>query len=162
MSYCQVSDVQDVIPLFPIADTSSPTTAQVQTFITNVGAEIDSAIASRGIEVPVTLPAWWVADLLRLNAQGAAATTLMAMFPLEQGQGSLALGPNLWKTYQLRLDEIRKGIGIPTGIAYAEADQAPRSYLVDLGAWNSPNGSVIDGFGNPVKTQPVFTMEKIF
>jgi hypothetical protein len=166
VAYCAVSDVQNIMPLWPITTTSKVNVTHVNAHIANCAAEIDSAIASRGLLVPVASPAWFVADLLRLNAQGACALVLMAMFPAEsfsarsEGSGSMALGPMLWRTYQNRLADIRKGVGIPVGTAVAEADQAPRSYLTDENAFDSSTAT--DAFGNHIQSEPFFSIEQVF
>jgi hypothetical protein len=161
LAYASLADVQQLLPTYPIDPTSGVTQAQALALIDQCAAEIDAALGSRGVAVPVTAPPWAVTDLTRLNAQGAAALVYMAAFPQDAGIGSTALGPMLWKTYQGRLSEIRKGIGIPTGLLYAEDDQSPRASLTDQAAW-AEDATAVDVFGRDIPGEPAFTRGMTF
>lgn len=161
MVYAALADVQAQLPLTTLSVTSKPNTTQVATLIAACASEIDSAIATRGLAVPITAPAWLVTDLTRLNAEGAAAMCLMAMFPEEQGPASNALGPMLFRDYKGRIGELRKGIGLPANMAVAEADLAPRSYITDVGGYGAADGDVTDAWGDSVQTESVFTLTKV-
>ncbi len=111
------------------------------------------------LAVPIAAPAWFAEDLLRLNAQGACAMALMKTFPQDAGPASNGQGITLWRTYQARLSDLRKGIGIPVNVAVMEADLAPRSYFTDANAIG--NTGAIDQFGDCVNAEPAFTRGKL-
>lgn len=160
MSYASLADVQGQIPVIPTFSASTrPTDTQVTEYLTLCAGEIDAALASRGLSVPVATPAWFLTDMERLNAQGAAAMTLMGMFPQEAGPGSNSQGANLWKTYQLRLSELRKGIGVPMEASVADS-LAPRSYFTDNNAIG--NSSATDDWGDTIISDPTFQVETVF
>lgn len=85
--------------------------------------------------------------------------TLMAMFPAQAGPGSNAQGMSLWKSYQDRLSEFRKGIGIPDTVA-DDGLQSPRSFFLDSDAIGSDPGT--DTYGDDVIGEPTFTRGQIF
>jgi hypothetical protein len=119
-----------MIPLFNLSSTSKPNTTQVQNFINNRSQEIDIAIRSRALAVPVADSAW-LPELIQLNAKGAAADCMNAAYPSDSGPGSTALGPQLLREYLARLSEIKRGVGIPVAVPAMESDLAPRSYWTD-------------------------------
>jgi len=159
-AYATIANVQGECPHFTITSTSKPTTTQVQEYLDNCAGEIDAALAVNGVAVPVSSPAWFVADLESLNAMGAAARTLMAWRPDQAGPTGNGQGYTLWRQYQARLAEFRKGVGIPVGVADAEITQAPRSYFVDTGSIGSETAT--DDWGKTVDSAPVFTMGKVW
>lgn len=154
MVYATITEVQGLIPRLVLSTTSVPTTAQVTQFITDTASEIDSAIGSVGVAVPITSPAWFLADLKRLNAIGAAAQAWLAAFPQTSGPMAVTLGATLMQTYQRRLTEFRSNKGIPTMVSDAENDRAPRSFFTDDNATLSN--------GDAISAVPAFTREKQF
>lgn len=127
MSYATVAQVQAYVPLLPISSGSTPSSAAVQTFLDDRSETIDAALASRGYAVPVTAPSWFVEDLARLNAEGAAGDVWLAAFISAPGINASANGQARLKNYMDRVSELRQGIGVPVGAAYQEVDQAVRS-----------------------------------
>ncbi len=83
MAYCLVADVQALLPAksglgITISDTSTPTTAQVTSFIDQISADVDSVLKAAGYG---TIPATGTNDLLLLKlhvSQKAAAETYFA------------------------------------------------------------------------------------
>ncbi len=128
MAYCQASDVETKMGRLSknISATSVPSTADITTFITSRANQIDAALGSLGLSVPVTAPAWFVADLVRLNAEGAAADMHLAAF-VTNDSNDRGVGGMYLKSFEDTLDDYRRGIGVPTGVAVAEADFAVRS-----------------------------------
>lgn len=159
-AYASIDTVQGLLPHLVLSTTTKPTTAQVTEYLENTAGEIEAALAVKGVAVPVTAPAWFVTDLENLNAMGAAAHALMAWRPDQAGPTGNGQGYTLWRAYQARLVEFRRGIGIPVGVAEAEIVKAPRSYLVDTGAIGSD--TAVDDFGSTVDANPVFTMARVF
>lgn len=171
MAYATVSDTQTYLPPgYTIGSSAGvPSTAQVTEFLSLTSGEIDAALASRGLAVPVASPTWFVTECQRLNAQGAAALTLAQIFPLllsqtpaSTGSGSVSLGGQLMADYKKRLTELRQGIGVPVAVQTQETDLAPRSYLTDVNADQNWNGDVTDELGRPVYGQPVFFIGQVF
>lgn len=156
MVYCTSADVIKFMPEFTVGATDHPTSAQLTLIIVDVSAEIDAALLSRAIAVPVTTPPSFLADLLRLCAIGSAAYALAGMFPQAEGVGHSGLGVALMAEYLARVEEIRHGIGIPIGVVYSESDMAPRAFLTDAGAWGQPDGTVTDLVGNLIQSEPKF------
>lgn len=140
MSYCTTAQVISQIGRLGkgLSTTSVPNTAADLTgFISDRSNQIDMALSSRGLSVPVvnTTPASpqltaFLAELARLNAEGAAADMMLAAYITndsnDRGTGAIKL-----KSFEARLDDFRKGIGIPVGIAVAETDLAVRSNATD-------------------------------
>jgi hypothetical protein len=172
VSYATASDVQIYLPPGYTIGVSAgvPSVAQVTEFLTHTSNQIDSALASRGLQVPVTTPAWFLTDLTRLNAQGAAALTLQQIFPLlvsqtpaSTGAGANNMAADLQRRFDAQLTQWKeKGLGLPVAVSTQENDLAPRSYLTDLGADQQPDATVTDAIGNPVYAQPLFTVGQVF
>ena len=109
MAYAAIADVRAVNPKRTYSTTSTPTTTQVEGFITDIAAEMDTVIAGRGIVVPVTTPAEFLAFVTHLNALGAAALAERAMFPEAAGIGATPSSVVLWKQYQDGLKFLKEG-----------------------------------------------------
>ena len=169
MAYATSINVQNLLPTgYTIGVSPAPSVAQVTELLNQCAYEIDEAVASRGLVVPVTSPAWFVNGLLTLNAQGAVGLALQQIYPFIQGQpasvgeGSQSV-PNAFLTrYQARLTMIRKGDGIPVGAPVYESDLGPRSYLTDNGGAMSPDGQATDAWGDQVFGDTVLPMRKVY
>lgn len=159
--YAAISDVNSYAPQLATSVSSSPNTSQVQEMIDGCAAEINSALGVSGLDVPVTSPSWFVADMVRLNAMGACSMALRAWGPdLEPARsGSKSLEDVYWDAYQARLKDLRAGKGIPVTVPVAEADRAPRSYLTDYDADNS-NNTATDEWGDSIVSEPLFSVGK--
>jgi len=115
MSYCALSDVQELIPKFSISATSTPTSTQVESLIDKIAVEIDAVLEAQGFTVPVTSPANFVLWLKNLNALGAAARAMQGMFPSTADKDSTPVWQTFRKDYQEGLEAIRNG-DIPAGL----------------------------------------------
>jgi len=109
MSYCSLTDVQELTPKFTFNATSTPTQTQVESLITKIAVEIDAALEVQGITIPVTEPANFVAWLKNLNALGVAYRAMQGMFPSTAEKDSLPAWQTYRKDYREGLDAIRKG-----------------------------------------------------
>src|ERR1700690_1575781 len=109
---------------------STPSTTDITTFIPDRSNQLDAALKSRGLTVPVIAPAEFVAELAGLNAKGAAADMMNAAYiSNDRGNGAILL-----KEFLGRVAQLYQGVGIPVGVGVAESDLAPRSYFTDAGA----------------------------
>lgn len=132
MSYCTLSDVQELIPKFTISDTSTPTQTQVESLIAKVAVEIDAVLEAQGFTVPVTSPANFVLWLKNLNALGAAARAMQGMFPSTTEKDSTPAWQTFRKDYKEGLEAIKNG-DIPAGLGKS-ADEINAGSLYTSGA----------------------------
>ena len=158
MSYCAIGDVQ---ALNTTRDTYSastnPSSTQVGTFITNIAAEIDAALAANRVLTPVTAPASFLTFLLHLNALGAAALAEEAAFPeFDGGPGTTTQGQRYYKQYQDGLKGLKDGSLIDPSAATASTSTLARTYQTDNPA-NDPTND-----GTSPNHQPLFSMSKEF
>lgn len=114
MSYCTITDIRALNPQRTYSAVTTPTATQVEAYITQIAGELDATLLGRGLSVPVSTPAEFVAFLLQLNAVGAAARAEQAMFPEAKGLGTTPAAQVLWKQYQDGLKWLREG-KLPTG-----------------------------------------------
>lgn len=135
MAYAALSDVQAVNPKRTYSATTTPTSTQVTAFLTDIAAEIDTLLTSRGLTVPVTAPAEFLAHLKHVNAVGAAARAEFAMFPeaAESPAGS-PQGDRLWSQYQEYLRALRKD-SLPVTLV---ADLTPASFFTENAGSSCP------------------------
>ncbi len=161
MAYADITQTQSYLSL-ALSATSQPTLTQAQGILDDRAAEIDSALGSRGYSVPITSPAWFVADLAVLNAKGAAADCILQANPAftTKGDGLITTldpyGKQLLDYFVARLAELRQGIGVPVGVGRAETQQAPSGFFADTGAWGQ-DLTQKDDFGELIKSQPAFS-----
>ncbi len=158
MTYAQFSDVVALVPQLSGSQalndvTSIPTITQVNEYLTNTAAEIDAALASIGLQTPVTQPASFVTALLHLNAVGAAALLLLSIYPAETESDKAPLGTVFLEEYKMRLQEFYERLGIPSGVLIAEPVLAPSGFFLDTGSWGNDN-AVPDAFGNLINSMP--------
>ena len=109
MSYASLSDVQALNPKRTYDATTTPTSTQVSSLITQVAAEIDMVLASQGYTVPVTAPASLLTALKYINAYGAGALAEAGMFPEVAGLGETPHWKMLETKYQDWLKSLREG-----------------------------------------------------
>lgn len=104
--YCTLEDACELTPRLPISATSTPTTTQATNMVADVASEIEMALASAGVSLPVTDDRALI-YLNTVNKQGAAAAILRAAF----GSGEMTDGAAAdWeKKYQANLVLIRGG-----------------------------------------------------
>ena len=125
MAYCILDDVRGLNPKRTYDASSLPTSTQATAIMDAIYNEINSHLNSRGVTVPVTTPAHFVATLKQGNALGAAALTEEAMFPEAAGIGAGTHGQWLWTRYQNFLKWIDTG-ELPKAV---DADGEPRSFF---------------------------------
>lgn len=141
MVYAVTADVDNLIAKFPRTSSTKPTTTQTSLIISDISNEIDVALSSQGVTVPVTAPSFFVDWLGLLNGYGAAAAVLKSMFPDSQGAAESPAYAFWEKRYQDGLKSLRDGTGIPTDVIGATSGYvAPSTYFtnnpdteVDLG-----------------------------
>jgi len=126
MAYCAIADVRALNPKRTYSSSSTPTQTQVEGFITQIANEIDSILSSRGLTVPVTAPAHFLAHLEQVNAYGAAALAEMAMFPEAGMPGGTPQGSNYWAIYEKARTRLEKG-DLPVSVEEAQ----PRSFFTE-------------------------------
>lgn len=130
MAYCTVDDVRALIAKFTVGDTSRPTTTQATSFVDQIAGEIDLYISVLGVTVPITSPAVLVTWLEKVNAEGAAATVLKAMFPDVSGTGETPAYAFFEKRYNEALKLIKQGDIISDLIGTGDAN-SPSTYLTE-------------------------------
>ncbi len=112
MSYCTITEIQALNPKRTYGALTTPTQTQVETFIDQIGAEIDTILEGRGYTTPVTALSTTTAFynfIVALCARGASALAEQAMFPEAGGQMSTPAAQILWKQYQEGLKFLREG-----------------------------------------------------
>ena len=112
--------------------TSVPSITDLATFVTDCSNQIDSHLKSRGLSVPVTTPAEFVAELASLNAKGAAGYMMTSAY-ISNDSNDRGTGAILLKEFLGRLSDFDKGLGLPVGTAVFEPDLAP------LSPWSGAN-----------------------
>lgn len=144
MAYAVIAGVQALNPKRTYGASTTPTTTQVEGFITDIAAELDTVMAGRGLGVPVTTPAEFLAYVTHLNELGAAALAERAMFPEQSGAGMTASGTELWRQYQAGLKYLRDGklpvsmSGSAEPFSWGEQRQSAETEPKDTYGWNEP------------------------
>jgi len=129
MAYCVIADVQALNAKRTYDATSTPTATQVESLITRIANEIDTVLAARGLDTPVTTPAAFLDHLKQVNAYGAAALAEMAMFPETSGLGETPHSAMLWKIYKEKLQALAEG-QLPVAVT---ASYPPESFFTAHG-----------------------------
>lgn len=130
MPYATLPQVQAQIPKLTLTDASRPSVSDVTLYLQQRADEIDAALSFRGIATPVTAPVWFVGELSRLNARGAAADALLGAFISGEGNDR-GPGPVMLAEYAKRVQQLRDGIGIPAQETDAARQFGPRSLWTD-------------------------------
>ncbi len=145
MAYCTITNVQALNPKRTYSASSTPTTTQVEGFITRIAEEIDAILAGRGFTVPVTTPASLLSYLTHVNALGAAALAEQAMFPESTKPGTTASGANLWAQYKDAKEFLRTGDLPSEGssaadlpFSFAEQNQDTETEPAEEHDWQKP------------------------
>jgi hypothetical protein len=73
----------------------------------DIAAEIDTILSARGLTVPVTIPAEFLAHLTYVNAIGAAALAEFALFHAPAGVITEGHGNELWGIYVAARNSLR-------------------------------------------------------
>ena len=151
MTYTTRSRVSALMAHSPeFTSTTTVTSGQVDVWIGDVEAELDSALAELGISVPVSAPSHFLGWLTKLATEGVAATVLKSWF---QDAG----GPNsegAWAVYERRY---RDGIkAIRDGRIPVDVSESP-----DLGISSfellHPDGVSAGDFGSG--SDPMFSRD---
>ncbi len=129
MAYADIADVNGLIAKFPPSATSAPTTTQATALITEIDNEVNVALSSVGVTVPVTAPAYFLGWLGLVVSYGAAAAILKSMFPASSGPAETPAYSFWEKRYQEALKQIRSGDAIPDEITAGGLYAAPSTYF---------------------------------
>ena len=140
MAYAVIADVTELLAQFTLDANSSPSTDQATNILSDISDEIDTALASKGISVPVTAPTYYKDALGRLNAYGAAAAVLKSMFPDATGAGETPAYAFWEGRYKRGLEGIKNGTLIPPDLTKGSGEVAPSTYLTV-----NPDAEVEDG-----------------
>lgn len=154
MAYATLADVQGLLAKFTIDGSSTPTSTQATAIIDDINDEIDTLLASSGLLVPVTTPAYFVDMLGMLNAYGAAVLIAQAMLPDRAGatDPSTALY-SVWDSrYRAAMARFAKGEGIPP--------DAPRSGRLSPSTYFTRNPDAEETLGDIA--EPTFTRSQVF
>lgn len=112
-----------------LTSSSIPTATEAAAFGLGVAGEIDTALASHGVTVPVTTPAAFLAWLVELETVGWAARIAAVMYADSAGENSDESAAKLDRWYQAGLARLWDGSAIPPSLAMATA-VLPTSYSV--------------------------------
>ena len=177
MAYSTLAQVTALIVAANIEGLQIPSNSNVALIQAMRESDIDAALLSRGLVVPVTYPPAFVNELGTLEARGTAGDILMQTLPAFVDSSNGEPSPyarHLLDMFTARIAELQEGVGIPVGAARQELTQAPGSFLVDSGAWGSNSeppssagapgdfdeGStgtgVQDAFGDTIVAKPFF------
>jgi hypothetical protein len=133
-SYASTSDIAARLSGRTISTTSKPTTAQTSAWIDEAEAQIEGALASIGMTVPVASPARALVILRAWTLLYAEGHTRMA-FASAGGDGTNDDGKDMLEQFYARLDFIRTN---PTATESMLSDGSPgdsarrmRGYVTD-------------------------------
>lgn len=155
MAYADVAAVQVELGKMKSAltATSNPTLDDVTNkILPDISGQIDAVLSSRGLTVPVTAPASFLDRLKGLNAVGAAARVVAALFPQAAGPSSTLFAQWLQDRFDAGLQMLRDGEGIPD-TAVLSGSSMPTSL------WTSHPGTDSSDLDNGTPgntTDPVF------
>lgn len=160
MAYADEVDIDAILgPSFTVSASSNPSATQVALFLAGIDAEIRSALQYAGYAAsPTSEPA--TTELRRLTALGTAAQVLITAFPQDTGPASNGAGAILWKAYQARLAEMRKGIGLPGGLSPTVSTiNVPVTFFTQNGAIGADDAE--DSWGETINAAPAFTRDMV-
>jgi hypothetical protein len=153
--YAALADVKNELGALAsgLTTTSVPNEDDVTNrILPDIQGEIDGILSSRGLVVPVTAPAEFLARLKSLNAMGAGARVAGALFPMAAGPQSTTFAEWLYGLYKDGLRRLENGTGIPADAIMTGAGALPRSF-----ATSHPDSVSADVDGTPGNTiDPVF------
>lgn len=118
MAYAAPGDLTRHLGMYAVrfTATSTPSTADAQTFLDDIAGEIDAVLGGRGLATPVTIasaPQSFLDFLKVTNAIGAAAQVVAALLPNQEGYASATYDQWLDRQYEERLKGLRDGSAIP-------------------------------------------------
>lgn len=107
--------------------TSTPTATEAAAFGLGITGEINTALASHGVTVPVTTPAAFLAWLVELETVGWASRIASVMYADVSGENSDEAAAKLERWYQAGLARLWDGSAIPPSLGVSSAS-LPSSY----------------------------------
>lgn len=153
MAYATEVRVEALMGQFPISDSSKPTTTQVAVIIGQVDALVDAALATQGLTVPVTAPAYFLEFVTGWSTNGVVAQVLRSGFPDVIGPGEQPA----FRYWQRLFDDVMVGIKsgdlIPADAVRAGIFVAPSTYLTRNPDENEDLGDI---------AEPLFKRDTIF
>ena len=129
MAYATEADVEALMAQVTISATTSLTSTELAIIIDDVAGEIDTALASQDVVVPVTAPTYVLNWLEGVNSMGATARALRSLFPDVAGMGEQPAFAFWQRLYDNALKGIRDGSMIPPDLARSDTSVAPSTYL---------------------------------
>lgn len=112
-----------------LTDASSPSNTDVnERTLPDIHGEIDGVLSRAGLAVPVTGPSSFLDRLKALNALGAAARVVAALFPMAAGPQSTTFADWLQKRYDTGLEMLSNLEGVPDGALPSTTGGLPRSF----------------------------------
>ena len=124
MSYATIGDIRAKVSIRTIDGNSDPSVQEVVSYIDQIAADIDTALAGQGYDVPVSASSTTAFSWLGLcNAYGAAMLTEAAS---AKGKESPHL-EFLERQYERRLKQIMDGEITLPGVAPATSAAVPRA-----------------------------------
>ena len=153
MSYAAIARVQGLIPKFVITASTTPNTTQAEQIIDDVDGEINACLDSISLAIPVTTPQDFVDRLAHLNAVGAAAAILRAVFPNATGPGESPAFAFWWSWYKDGKKALLEKVGIPPSLLSGGTSVQPATYLTRNPDENEDIGDI---------AEPVFTRDEVF
>ena len=131
MPYCELEDVQQLIPKRKITTDTTPNVTQANAVIAQIAVEIDSVLQGRGYTVPVTTPANLVEVLKAVNSYGAGALIEQGMLPETTEPGTTSHGTWLYNIYKSWLKKLEDGL-VPDTLDPVSTGTNASSYYTQL------------------------------
>jgi len=125
-----------------LSSTTSPTLTEARTFHAGINGQINAALASNGLTVPVTSPDELVAWLGAIEAYGLCAEVLKVRYQDVSGPNSGASWEFFEDRFQAGMDKLWAGTGIT---ALAGLDTGPQSYFTRNVDTDEDLGDLADG-----------------
>jgi hypothetical protein len=157
-NYAALTDVETEMGKYAagLTATSTPSETDVtDRIIPDIHGQIDGVLSRRGLATPILAPSSFLDRLKALNALGAAARVVAALFPQAAGPASTTFHEWLQRRYDAGLEMLRNGEGIPDDVLVilnAGGGGLPRSF-----ATSHPDSVSADLDATPGNTiDPVF------
>jgi hypothetical protein len=128
-----------------LSSSTTVTVTDAEAIIADVEGEVNVALSSQRVLVPVTEPAHFLASVKALVTNGAAARVLRSFFPDSKGPGEQPAFAYWQALYDKALLRLYKGEGIPNDAVLSGGRVVAETHLsenpdqdVDLGAHANP------------------------
>ena len=112
--------------------TTTPTSTQVATFLTQGAAMLDAAIAKAGYTTPVAATVACYQIIVRLNDLYAAASAEQSVNISTAGPGEETRSEKLWKQYRAELTDFLAGDLTLAGLSRTASTASPRKRIRSL------------------------------